>query len=91
MSGESSHASRQMGFHIVYEVGSGTYVRRSGTWVKNDAVQVRRSAAWADAGLTSTSGAAGVGQGVTQGGPRRPRFPAIACPHAEIGSESGPE
>jgi len=57
-----------MGFDIVTEVGSETYVRRSGTWVKTDALQVRRSGAWADAGLTSTSGAAGVGQGVTQGG-----------------------
>jgi hypothetical protein len=39
-----------MGVYIVYEVGSETYVRRSGAWVKADAVQVRRSGAWADVG-----------------------------------------
>ncbi|MGK2852241.1 MAG: hypothetical protein ACSLFN_15220 [Candidatus Limnocylindrales bacterium] len=50
MSGESSHSSRRMGVYVVYEVGSETYVRRSGGWVKADAVQVRRSGAWADVG-----------------------------------------
>ena len=39
-----------MGVYVVYEVGSETYVRRSGVWVKADAVQVRRSGAWADVG-----------------------------------------
>ena len=32
MSGESSHSSRRMGVYVVYEVGSETYVRRSGVW-----------------------------------------------------------
>lgn len=39
-----------MGVYVVYEVGSETYVRRSRAWVKADAVQVRRSGAWSDAG-----------------------------------------
>ncbi len=50
MTGESSHSSRRMGVYVVHEVGSETYVRRSGAWVKADAVQVRRSGAWSDAG-----------------------------------------
>ena len=40
-----------MGVYVVYEVGSETYVRRSGAWAKADAVQVRRSdPTWSDAG-----------------------------------------
>lgn len=50
MSGETSHSSRRMGVYVVYEVGSETYVRRSGAWAKADSVQVRRSGAWADTG-----------------------------------------
>jgi hypothetical protein len=50
MSGESSHSSRRMGVYVVYEVGSETFVRRSGAWVKAEAVQVRRSGAWSDVG-----------------------------------------
>ena len=51
-----------MGVYVVYEVGSETYVRRSGAWVKADSRPgpplgrlVRRRA------RTSTSGAAGCG------------------------------
>jgi len=39
-----------MGVYVVYEVGSETYVRRSGAWVKASSVQVRRSGARADVG-----------------------------------------
>lgn len=60
-SGESSHSSRRMGVYVVYEVGSETYVRRSGAWAKADAVQVRRGVPGPTRGRTCTSGAAGRG------------------------------
>lgn len=50
MESESLHANRQPGFYVVYEVGSETYVRRGGVWVKATAVKVRRAGAWVDIG-----------------------------------------
>ena len=40
-------------------VGSETYVRPSGAWVKADAVQMRRSGAWCDAGPDGCVGRGG--------------------------------
>jgi hypothetical protein len=50
MSGESLHSGFRLGAYVVYEVGSETYVRRSGAWVKAAGVAVRRTGAWADVG-----------------------------------------
>lgn len=50
MVGESLHSDRRLGVYVVYEVGSETFVRRGGVWVKAEKVQVRRSGAWVDVG-----------------------------------------
>ena len=50
MTAESLHSSRRMGVYVDYEVGSETYVRLTGAWVKADSVLVRRLGAWVDVG-----------------------------------------
>ena len=50
-----------MGVYVVDEVGSETYVRRSGAWVKADSVSVRRWAPGPTLARTCTCGAVGCG------------------------------
>ena len=57
----SDGASRRMGVYVVDEVGSETYVRRSGAWVKADSVSVRRWAPGPTLARTCTCGAVGCG------------------------------